>query len=300
MVDTIVAGLPPDTFGARMRGLIRGQRGIELASVAAPVAGADEVVVDVAYAGVCRTDLAVADGTIAVPAGRVIGHELAGWVGGEPVTVIPFVACNACACVHGQRCEQPRWLGIDRDGAFADHVTVPTRCVLPLPRGMSLVLGAFVEPVAAALGVLPAIARGARVLIAGSGRIAELTARVVAAHGASVTREGAELRAFDVVIEHAGVTPSLLAALRSGGTLVIKSRAARVVELDAGEIVARDLTVRGASHGSFTAAIDWLHGGRILVDDLLAAPRGLDVYAEVLAAARTEQLKQLFALGGAR
>lgn len=304
-----------------MRALIRGDRGVELATLPPRAAGPDEVLVDVAFAGVCRSDLAVADGTIAVPAGRVIGHELAGWVGGAPVTVIPFTDCRSCVCTRGERCEQPRWLGVDRDGAFADQVVVPAHCVLPLPREMSLVLGAYVEPVAAALGVLPAIERHARVLVTGAGRIAELTARVVAAHGARVTRrltqsaessesgrsrafaeswDVAESRAFDVVIEHSGVTPHLLAALRRGGTLVLKSRAARTIALDTGELVARDLTVRGASHGSFTAAIDWLHGRRILVDDLLAQPRALDDYAAVLATARSEERKQLFVLAGAR
>jgi threonine dehydrogenase-like Zn-dependent dehydrogenase len=68
--------------------------------------------------------------------------------------------------------------------------------------------------------------------------------------------------------------------------------------IDAGELVANDLTIRGASHGSFTAAIDWLHEGRIAVDDLLAPPRPLDDYAQVFADARaSEARKQMFAIG---
>lgn len=255
-----------------------------LHEIAAPAARAGEVVVEVAYAGVCRSDLAAIDGTVAVARGRVLGHELAGRVGDTPVTVIPF--------------EGGRWLGVDRDGAFADRVCVPARCVLPLPAGMSLVHGAYVEPVAAALGVLASIRRGDRVLVAGEGRIAELTARVVAASGAEVARVF-EPAAFDVAIEHDGRGAALVPALRAGGTLVLKSRAHRSLALDAGELVARDLTVRGASHGSFAAAIDWLHAGRIAVDDLLAAPRPLEDHAGVFAAARaSEAHKQLFAIGG--
>jgi threonine dehydrogenase-like Zn-dependent dehydrogenase len=85
--------------------------------------------------------------------------------------------------------------------------------------------------------------------------------------------------------------------LRPGGTLILKSRAARQIALPAGDLVARDLVVRGASHGSFPAAIDGLHGGAIAVDDLLAPPRPLEAFAEVFAAERAgEQHKQMFAI----
>jgi L-iditol 2-dehydrogenase len=272
-----------------MHAVIRdGDRAV-LATRPAPAARPGEVVVDVAYAGVCRTDLAVIDGTIAVEAGRILGHELSGWVDGVAVTVIPF--------------DDGWWLGVDRDGAFAEQVCVPASRVLALPRGMSLVHGAYVEPVAAALGVLPSIERGDRVLISGVGRIAELTARVVAACGAEPVRAADAVRGgFDVAIEHDGDGGALLAGLRRGGTLVLKSRARCTVGLDAGELVARDLTIRGASHGSFAAAIDWLHARRITVDDLLAVPQPLADHASVLAAARaSEARKQLFAIGdGAR
>ena len=263
-----------------MRAVIRSEQGVALAERPAPVANDDEVVVEVAYAGICRSDLAAADGN--APPGRVLGHELSGWVGKTPVTVIPFA--------HG------RWLGIDRDGAFADRVCVPAACVLPLPADM-LLLGAYVEPVAAALGVLASIKPGDRVRVGGCGRIADLTMRVVEAYGAILAYQGA----IDVAIETDGNIAPLLPALRDGGTLVLKSRAHRTLAIDAGELVARDLTVRGASHGSFTAAIDWLHSRRIVVDDLIAPPRPLEDFAAVFAAAReSEAQKQMFAIGARR
>jgi L-iditol 2-dehydrogenase len=262
----------------------------------------------------------VADGAIAVAPGRVLGHELAGRVrapgaavcglaAGDPVTVIPFWPCGACAaCAARRRCGAPRWLGVDEDGAFAERVRAPAAAVVRLPPGLSLLRGAYVEPVAAALGALPFVERGARVLVAGRGRIAELATRILAAHGAQVARrgagedagEGAEAGAFDVAIEHGGdpaAVAALVPLLRPGGTLILKSRARRPITLDAGELVARDLVVRGASHGSFAAAIDWLHGGAIAIDDLLAPPRPLEAFVEVLAAARAgEAHKQMFAI----
>jgi len=292
-----------------MRALVRDDAGVTLARVAAPVPAADEVVIDVEFAGVCRSDLAVASGEIAVARGRVLGHELAGRIRavgarvtglafGAPVTVIPFAPCGACAgCAAAARCGQPRWLGVDRDGGFAEQVCVPASSVVALPAGLSLLHGAYVEPVAAALGALAFVEPGARVAVCGDGRIAELSTRVLDAHGAVVTRGALADGAFDVVIEHGGAAPAMLDALRPGGTLVLKSRAQRTIALDAGVLVARDLTVRGASHGSFSAAVDWLATRRIAIDDLLAPPRPLEAFAEVLAAARAgEQHKQMFAV----
>jgi threonine dehydrogenase-like Zn-dependent dehydrogenase len=274
-----------------MRALIRDRAGVRLEEVAAPHG---EVVIDVAYAGVCRTDLAVADGRLGAP--RVIlGHELSGWLDGAPVTAIPFTACGEC-----DRCPScARWLGVDVDGAFAERVAVPASAVVPLPRELPLVAGAYVEPVAAALGALPAISRGARVLVSGAGRIAELSARVIAAHGAIVARHvpGEPVpRGFDVAVEHGGDAPALVSALRAGGTLIVKSRERAAAAFDLGELVARDLCVRGASHGSFAAAVDWLASRRIIIDDLLAPPRPLDDFAAVLADARDESRKQVFAV----
>ena len=301
-----------------MRAIVREPEGPRLVERPELAPGADEVVVDVAFAGVCRSDLAAADGAIAVAPGHILGHELAGRVraigggvrglaAGDPVTVIPFWPCGACAaCAAGGRCAAPRWLGVDEDGAFAERVRAPAAAVVRLPPGLGLRRGAYVEPVAAALGVLPFIERGARVLVWGRGRIAELTARVAAAHGAVVARAGEAGEGaggagfsgagFDVAIEHGGGDPAaMLAALRPGGALILKSRARRPIALDAGELVARDLVVRGASHGSFPAAIDWLHGAAI--DDLLAPPRPLEAFAEVFAAERAgEARKQMFAI----
>ena len=265
-----------------MKALIRRSGGIALADIAPPTGDA---MIRVAFAGVCRTDLAVADGTIGVAEGRVLGHELSGWLDGEPVTVVPFDGA-----------EPARWLGVDRDGGFAELVCVPRASVIPLPRALPLAWGAYVEPVAAALGVLAVVERGTRVMIGGANRIAELTARIVAAVGA-VRVDGGPC---DVAIEHDGDGSALVSSLRRGGTLVLKSRAARAIALPAGELVARELIVRGVSHGSFAAAVDWLHTRRVRVDDLLAEPRPLAEYEAVLAAARGETRKQMFAIGDPR
>jgi threonine dehydrogenase-like Zn-dependent dehydrogenase len=282
-----------------MMALVTTELGVALKQVDEPVEGC---VVEVAFAGVCRSDIAAADGRIPVARGRVLGHEVAGWVDGAPVAVVPFSPCNACpSCAVRARCDRPVWLGIDVDGGFAERVSVPEASLVPLPVDMPLLRAAYVEPVAAALGALIAIERGARVLVAGAGRIAELTARVIAAHGARVERylpgKPIPVGRFDVAVEHAGNGSELVSALRSGGTLVLKSRASQTIALDAGELVARDLVVRGASHGSFTTAVDWLAAKKVVVDDLLAPPRPLEAFSELFEAARNETHKHVFAIG---
>lgn len=232
-----------------MKAILRARDRVVLADVPDPTPGAGEVVVDVAYAGVCRTDLAVAAGVIAVAPGRVLGHELSGHVDVTPVTIIPFDADG-------------RWLGIDRDGAFAERVCVPAAQVIALPPSLPLALGAYVEPVAAAMGAVAGIGPGDRVCVTGDGRIAELTARVVAACGATVERS---------------------------------TNAARVIDVGA-DVMSRRARMR---HGSFHAAIDWLHSRRVVVDDLLAAARPLAAFEAVFEDARaSEAQKQMFAIGG--
>lgn len=302
-----------------MRALLGDRNGVTLRRVPVPEAPAPgEVVVRVGIAGVCRTDLAVARGDFG-PRSIILGHECAGWLHacgagtgsveiGTPVAVVPFSPCGFCAgCRVGAACHGPRWLGLHRDGVFAELVRVPETCVRRVPSGMPMRLAAYVEPVAAALGALGAeIGRETVVVVGGRNRIAELTARVLAAHGVEqVLRYDPDRDpppppgSVDVAIESTGADglESLIAALRPGGTLILKSRASATVSLDLAPLIARDLTLRGLSHGSFEQAIGWLHEGRLQVDDLLSAPRPLEDFAAVLAdASAGETTKQFFAV----
>ena len=110
-----------------------------------------EVLVRVGSCGVCHSDVHLADGyfdlgngnrvalgaSVAPP--RTLGHEIAGTVVaiGDAVTgvavgdrrvVYPWIGCGRCAvCRAGDEhlCGQPRALGVNVDGGFADQVLVP-------------------------------------------------------------------------------------------------------------------------------------------------------------------------------
>ena len=65
-----------------MRALVRDGK-VALAERVVPALAVDEVLVEVKRAGICRTDVYVADGTLAVREPRVLGHEAAGVVASD-------------------------------------------------------------------------------------------------------------------------------------------------------------------------------------------------------------------------
>jgi L-iditol 2-dehydrogenase len=256
----------------------------------------DDALIRVALAGICRTDLYVAQGRLGgVPDPLILGHEFAGTVvdlgpacaalkPGNRVTVFPMIPCLACVnCGEGreQDCLRRSMLGVDRDGAFAEAVVVPARCVYRLPDGVSFRAGAYAEPVAAALAVLNAGLHSEQSgLIYGRNRFALLVEQVLRAHGfdrvtihdPSDPGVRPEAHAFDFVIE-TFATPEALAevvrAARPRGTVVLKSRQPWPVTIDVMQAIPKELTFRAVNYGRFERAIALLSEGRIGLDALL-------------------------------
>ncbi|MBI4590443.1 MAG: zinc-binding dehydrogenase [Candidatus Rokubacteria bacterium] len=133
---------------------------LALEEMAATPPGPGEARVEVKGCGICGTDLHIAlEGTIQLPKTPVtLGHEAAGvvaeigpgvsgWAPGDRVAIFPNVACGACyACREGREvlCLNGQVLGINRDGAFADSVTLPASCLIPLPEAVPFTVGAIV------------------------------------------------------------------------------------------------------------------------------------------------------------
>lgn len=123
-----------------------------------PVAGADEVVVRIEAAGICRSDVHYRAGTRPVPSLPLTpGHEIAGTVTalGSAVTTVAVgqrvaihyqVSCASCsACRRGleQFCERGAMLGLARDGGFAEAIAVPARNAFVLPDSIPTEVGAI-------------------------------------------------------------------------------------------------------------------------------------------------------------
>ena len=94
------------------------------------------VAVDVAYAGICGSDLHIAAGEyVRAQPGTVLGHEFVGHLAepygdlpvGQPVFVNPIVHCGVCeACLAGRTnvCRTLTLVGIDYPGAIAPRTAV--------------------------------------------------------------------------------------------------------------------------------------------------------------------------------
>ena len=177
------------------------ERSLAQSELADPAPGAGEVVVEVAFCGICGSDLhmlpspAIAPGTVMGHefSGRVaaIGDAVEGWSEGDRVAVIPVDPCGECPnCAAGNEhlCVQAplRGHGLGgRPGAFAERVLAPATSLFRLPEGLSDEQGALVEPLA--VGVHAVRLAGADpeapACILGAGPIGVMTALAARAAG---------------------------------------------------------------------------------------------------------------------
>lgn len=127
----------------------------------APIAGKGEVLLRLKYVGFCGSDLSTYLGkNPLVQYPRVPGHEISaeiieagkdvpeGFSSGELVTVIPYTNCGQCpSCRRGREyaCQYNQTLGVQRDGAMQEYITVPWQKVIKAPELNELEL-AMVEP----------------------------------------------------------------------------------------------------------------------------------------------------------
>ena len=166
--------------------------------------GPGEVQIQVAYCGICGTDLHLFHGAMAhrLHLPHVMGHEMSGTIAavgpgvdgyqpGDRVTVRPLDPCGACpACRAGHRhiCQNLKFIGIDTPGALQGLWTVPAHTLHRLPVSLSLEQGAMVEPIAVAchdvrMGEVEA---GDYAVVIGCGPIGVLISLVAQTRGARV------------------------------------------------------------------------------------------------------------------
>lgn len=124
---------------------------LEQADLPAPRPEPEELLLEVAACAVCRTDLQLATGDLdahrlpIVPGhqavGRVVGRgaAVAGWDVGDRAGVAWLAGscgeCDACRSGRENLCRRAEFTGWDRDGGFADRMTVRADFALRLPDG---------------------------------------------------------------------------------------------------------------------------------------------------------------------
>lgn len=188
-----------------MHAIVKDQRapGLTVTTAPKPAPGPGEVLIAVRHAGVCGTDLHIADWD-AWAQGRcrppfVVGHEFAGEIvavgdgvseltTGQLVTAEGHIVCGhclQCRTGNGHICRNTRIIGVDRDGAFAEYIVMPATNVLTLD-GIPTEIGAIMDPMGNAFHtVLSADIPGSTVFIAGCGPIGCFAVGIARAAGAA-------------------------------------------------------------------------------------------------------------------
>lgn len=211
---------------------------VRIEDVAEDEVGPSDVRIDVAWCGICGTDIhEYLGGPIFIPdephprTGKTLpltlGHEFSGVVSetgadvtrlseGDRVVVEPNIPCHDCLyCEEGKYnlCLDPSAIGLQTDtGGFAENAVVPEQQVHALPDSVDLKAGALVEPLAVGLHSIrrSGMQSGDNVGVFGAGPIGLTVVRAAEAAGAKrvfvsepqkVRREKAKELGADVAID---------------------------------------------------------------------------------------------------
>lgn len=176
----------------------------ELTEAHCPVPATDEVLVKVAVAGLCRTDLKIIEvGHRDLTLPRIPAEEVVGvvceigksvdesWLN-QRVYIYPGTSCGACeACLKGagNLCRQMQIMGFHRDGGFAEYVTAPVKSLIRLPVALSFRHAVFAEPLSCCLNAmeLANLKSDEKIAIWGAGPAGTLLARASISMGARPT-----------------------------------------------------------------------------------------------------------------
>ena len=177
--------------------------GLKLQDIDLPTLGSDDILIKVKKTAICGTDLHIwnwdtwASNTIKTP--MTIGHEFMGEVHelganvqnfdlGDRVSaeshITGFNSRNAKA---GKLHLDPDTvnIGVDRDGAFAEFITVPAKNVIKLPDSVPDEIGAILDPFGNAVhATLSFDLVGEDVLVTGAGPIGIMSAAIAKHVGA--------------------------------------------------------------------------------------------------------------------
>ena len=285
-----------------MRALVKTEAGpgLSLLDVPEPEIGINDVLVRVRKTGICGTDLHIEswDAWAAknIKAPLVVGHEFVGdivrvgsnvadFAVGDLVSGEGHVVCGRCRhCLAGRRhlCANTIGLGVGRDGAFAEFVSLPMANVWHHWPGIDEEVAAIFDPFGNAVHTALAFPiLGEDVLVSGAGPIG-LMAIAVARHAGArhivvsepnayrrglAERMGATLvvdprerdlhdvqtelgmvEGFDVALEMSGNAVALRTAISTmahGGAIAILGIPTAEISIDINEIVFNQLTLRG-------------------------------------------------------
>jgi len=276
-----------------------------------------EALIRVSYAGICNTDLEITRGYGGVTG--IPGHEFVGVVthSDNPTLIGKRVVgeinagcgrCPGCQAGDPRHCPERSVLGIkNRNGAFAEFLSLPPENLIEVPDSISDLQAVFAEPLAAALHILDQVdlSPSSQVAVIGDGKLAQLVVMalgqtqcrltVVGKHQRKLdlaSRSGAAVidirgaglghrrlpgdlagERFDVIVESSGSPTGLELAIdlvRPRGILVLKSTHHGLTSIDTSAIVVNEINVIGSRCGRLAAAIEVLSKGTVDVSPLVS------------------------------
>ena len=274
----------------------KGDLRIENVPLTAPMA--DQAIVEIAYGGICGSDLhywlhgAAGESILKDP--LVLGHEVVGTViraaadgtgpaVGTPVAVHPATPAPGSArypldrpnlspgCTYlGSAARHPH-----TDGAFLRYANLPSRMLRPLPKTLALRRAALVEPASVAWHAVARAGevRGKRALVVGCGPIGTLAVAVLKRAGT------AHITAVDMHSK-----PLEIAAAVGADTLLEAGDSEAIAAVDADIVIESS----GNHFGLASAIAGSTRGGRVVMVGLL--PSGAQPVAVSLAIVRELEL----------
>lgn len=274
--------------------------GLSLARVPVPRPGMGEVLIKIHKTAICGTDVHIYDWTKwsaeHVKPPQVIGHEYVGEIAeigegvqglkvGQRVSGEGHITCGHCRnCRNGniQWCRNTRSVGVDRDGAFAQYLCIPSRNVILIDDDLDEDIVAMFDAVGNATHTALSFSLvGEDVLITGVGPVGMLAVAICKYAGArrvvatdmneyrlnlakkmgadaavnvqtedlrEVMKQQRILEGFDVGLEMSGSGAALsqmISLMRNGGNIAMLGLSSDKVLLDTNEIIGKGLTLKG-------------------------------------------------------
>jgi L-iditol 2-dehydrogenase len=186
-----------------------GDGNVDVRDVDEPVLRDDQVRIEVAFCGVCGTDLHVLHDTFRNYPPVILGHEISGTVvdvgpraNGVPLgqrvavlgaTTVTCGECEHCRSGYFIFCARRRGMGHGVNGGFARYVAARPDQLYRIPDSMTLDAGALSEPFAAivqAVVEIGRVVRGETAVVSGPGPMGLLCVKLLAAEGVTTIVAG--------------------------------------------------------------------------------------------------------------
>lgn len=240
---------------------------------------ADAVRLKILYVGICRTDIAVAKGTVAVQQPLVIGHEASAEViavghaiealeVGDIVSIIPMSPCLQCSACKAQQfdlCQHSLFAGLHTSGYLRQFVDLPGSYLYKFKQSTHPIMVAYTEPVAAALAVFnfPDLLSGSGAIL-GNNRFSKLIQFIFSTKGLklpTILEDIPSEDSYDFLIE-TGIDvrniDAYLQAINRGGSMIVRSRSNGILQFDARLLLKKQIRIQGVSYARYSAAVEFI------------------------------------------